>query len=44
MKYARVVFYAECLLNLGSAVTAFFAPALFVQQYTTIPVAKEHLN
>src|SRR4029079_12697075 len=39
MKYARIVFYLEVLLNLGSASVSFFAPALFVQQYTTIPLA-----
>lgn len=44
MKFARIVFYIECLLNFGSAATAFFAPALFVQQYTSIPLPKEPLE
>jgi hypothetical protein len=35
MKYARIVFYAEVVLNLISAALAFFAPAQFVQQYTS---------
>lgn len=44
MQYARIVFYLEVLLNLGSALVSFFAPALFIQQYTTIPIAPQPLE
>ncbi len=37
MKTFRAIYYGEVFLNLGSAVLAIFAPALFLSQFTPAP-------